>query len=70
MRVFPLGPAVTRSLHEVFVRTTGLFRGQGLSTETLSCSVSIDSYIYMFRLELISRRHKNQQKVWKYKYTI
>jgi hypothetical protein len=38
--------------------------------EALSCSVWIDSHIYMFRLGLISRRHENQQKLWKYKYTI
>ncbi len=37
--------------------------------EALSCSVWIDSHIYMFRLGLISRR-REQQKVWKYKYTI
>ncbi len=29
-----------------------------------------DSHIYINRLGLFSRRHENQQKVWKYKYTI
>jgi hypothetical protein len=38
--------------------------------EALSSSVCIDSHIYMNRKGLISRRHENQQKVWKYKYTI
>jgi hypothetical protein len=48
-------------------RASNRLREGGVS---LSCSVWIDSHIYMNRLGLISRRHENQQKVWKYKYTI
>ncbi len=49
---------------------TVLRLGHPRRASCLCCSVWIDSHIYMFRLGLISRRHENQQKVWKYKYTI
>jgi hypothetical protein len=41
-----------------------------LGVKHLVAQFGFDSHIYMFRLGLISRRHENQQKVWKYKYTI
>jgi hypothetical protein len=57
---------ISSSLH-LFISCTCLRRTW---REALNCSVWIDSHIYINRLGLISRRHENQQKVWKYKYTI